>query len=149
MLPGDLQAEAAAWEELEFLRGWWDQTDEGRVCPHCGVVGRFIFLNPREGSPRRTRTGRPTVRRVWKCGACRRQFTALTGPRLAGTRLPIRVWSALLFRWIEIVEEEGRRPTVKDVAAVHPSLRGNEAWRAYYRIQDAPDGDFLTTYRDW
>lgn len=60
-------------------------------CPHCAAAGRFYFLAPRNPDGRLTRTGRPSARRLWTCGTCRRKFSVLTGTVLAGTKLPLRV----------------------------------------------------------
>ena len=62
------------------------------TCPHCAATDRTYLLTPLNGGDRRTRTGSPTARRVWKCGACRRQFSVLTGTVLQGTRVPLPAW---------------------------------------------------------
>jgi hypothetical protein len=85
-------AAAEAYELLERLR--WDGPPT--TCPHCGAVGRCYFLRPRAGSSRPTRTGAPTVRRVWKCATCRRQFSVLSGTIFEGTRLGLPVWVAVV-----------------------------------------------------
>ncbi|MGI8678574.1 MAG: transposase [Jatrophihabitans sp.] len=80
--------EIDAYLLLERLR-WKD----GLVgCPHCGVDGRSYMLRPADGRSRPTRVGSRSVRRVWKCGKCRRQFSVLTGTVLAGTRISLRSW---------------------------------------------------------
>ena len=79
--------EATAWQVFEQLR--WNGSPTR--CPHCASEQRCYFLRP-ASTARRTRTGRPTARRVWKCGACRRQFSVLTGTVLEGTRLPLTSW---------------------------------------------------------
>jgi hypothetical protein len=84
--------EAAAYELLERLR--WGGAP--RACPHCGAAGRSYFLRPRHAATRVTRTGTPTARRVWKCGACRRQFSVLVGTIFEGTRIAIRTWVAVV-----------------------------------------------------
>lgn len=53
----------------------------GRRCPHCGERRRHRRL---EG--RRHRPG------LFKCGACRRQFTATVGTFFHGSHLPLRKW---------------------------------------------------------
>ena len=63
--------EAAAWEYVEELR-WNGQA----VCPRCGSENVF-FMAPRKAETRKTRTGTVTHRRVWRCRACKRQFTVL------------------------------------------------------------------------
>ena len=61
--------EAAAYKFLEELR--WDDKP---VCPHCGSINDHYFLNP-QGEGRKTRTGKVSARRVWKCKDCRKQFS--------------------------------------------------------------------------
>lgn len=75
-------------ELFESLR-WPD----GPVCPHCGAA-RAHFLRPADGTSRATRTGARSTRRVWKCGACRRQFSVLSGTVFHGSRVGARTWLA-------------------------------------------------------
>ncbi len=84
--------EAAAYAYLEELR--WHGSP---VCPHCGNEGRCYFLNPANGKDRATRTGKPTQRRLWKCGACRKQFSVLTDTIMHGTKIPVRTWVFVIF----------------------------------------------------
>jgi transposase-like protein len=84
--------EAAAYQYLEELR--WHGSP---VCPHCGNADRCYFLNPTNGKSRATRTGKPTQRRLWKCGACRRQFSVLTDTVMHGTKIPVRTWVFVIF----------------------------------------------------
>jgi transposase-like protein len=60
------------------------------VCPHCGS-DRAYFLQPRTPD-RYTRTGHATQRRVYKCAACRKQFSVLIGTIFEGTKIPIYKW---------------------------------------------------------
>src|SRR5438309_11768288 len=65
--------EEAAYGLLEELR--WPT---GPVCPHCGH-DKAYFLTPKDKAGRRTGPGaKRSVRRVWKCAKCRRQFSVLT-----------------------------------------------------------------------
>ena len=66
---------------------------DGPVCPHCGAGGAY-FLRPADGTSRATRSGGRSGRRVWKCRACRRQFSALTGTVFHGSRLSAGTWLA-------------------------------------------------------
>ncbi|MEX0756089.1 MAG: IS1595 family transposase [Actinomycetota bacterium] len=84
--------EAAAYEYLEELR--WNGSP---VCPHCGNEDRCYFLKPANGKSRATRTGKQTQRRLWKCGACRKQFSVLTDTVMHGTKIPVRVWVFVIF----------------------------------------------------
>ncbi|MFN2562239.1 MAG: transposase [Jatrophihabitans sp.] len=90
-LPSEPRTEAAAYELLERLR-WGGGAPS---CPHCGAGGRSHYLAPAAGTSRPTRTGTRSERRVWKCGACRRQFSVLVGTVLQGTRISVRTWVAV------------------------------------------------------
>lgn len=78
--------EEEAWKLVERIR-WPD----GPVCPHCGAVGSAYFLTPEQGE-RVTRTGKKTVRRLWKCADCRKQFSVLVGSIFEGTKIPLSKW---------------------------------------------------------
>jgi transposase-like protein len=85
-------SEADAYEFLEGLR--WD----GQVtCPHCRSVSEHYFLRPANGSARKTRTGSASERRVWKCAACRRQFSVLTATALHSSKVRVATWINLVF----------------------------------------------------
>ena len=88
-----LKTEADAYLLLEKLR-WGGSPD---ACPKCGTVGRTYFLNPANGTSRKTRTGNVSERRVWKCGHCKRQFSVLTDTIFHGTKIPIVTWLLVIF----------------------------------------------------
>jgi transposase-like protein len=102
--------EAEAYELLERLR--WDGAPSR--CPHCGTEGPFYYLRPRGGPTRRTRTGSPTERRVWKCGHCRRQFSVLNGTVFESTRLPIRTLIDIMDEW-----SPGPAPSARELSHRH------------------------------
>lgn len=89
-MPRSPATEAAAYELLERLR--WGGAPP--ACPKCGAPGPCYFLRPAAGRSRATRTGASTARRVWKCGACRQQFSVLAGTVLQGSRISLRAWIA-------------------------------------------------------
>ncbi len=68
------QSETEARKYIEALR-WPD----GRVCPHCGVVGAE-YATKREGR--------------YRCGAkeCRKDFTTTTGTVMEATHIKLNVW---------------------------------------------------------
>ena len=66
----------AARAYLEQLR--WP---EGPVCPHCGVVGESTAL---QGAKHRVG--------VYKCNACRKQFTVTVGTVFEKSKVPLRKW---------------------------------------------------------
>ncbi|MGH9275584.1 MAG: transposase, partial [Acidimicrobiales bacterium] len=69
-----IKSEGDAYKLIEDVR--WGDTPE---CPHCGSTERISFLTPANGVSRKTRTGKVSERRLWFCGACRKQFTVLVG----------------------------------------------------------------------
>lgn len=72
------QNEAAAFAHLEKLL-WAD----GVVCPHCGVVDRAGKLNGVKGKNGKARLG------LWKCYACRSQFTVRVGTVFESAHIPL------------------------------------------------------------
>jgi transposase-like protein len=64
---------------------------DGPVCPHCkNRKEKAIYaLQPKEGS--KTRKG------VYKCGACRKQFTVRVGTIFEDSHLPISKWLMAIF----------------------------------------------------
>jgi transposase-like protein len=91
-LADSLRTQADAYRYLERLR-WGGRP----ICPHCGSVDKHYFLTPANGKSRKTRTGAKSERRVWKCAACRKQFTVLVGTIFHGTKIPIPVWLLVIF----------------------------------------------------
>ena len=68
---------------LESIR-WPD----GRICPHChNKDDKPIYaLVPKSGSKRPGRQG------LYKCGACRRQFTVTVNTIFADSHIPLSKW---------------------------------------------------------
>ncbi len=59
--------------------------------------GPLLLPEARQRRPRRTRTGSAAQRRLRKCGACRKQFSVLTGTIMHGTKIPVRTWVFVMF----------------------------------------------------
>jgi transposase-like protein len=76
----------SAREYLERLR----RPDE-IPCPHCGDADRTTALRPREGSRRPARPG------LWKCLACRKQFTVTVGTVFEGSHVPLHKWLRAIY----------------------------------------------------
>lgn len=70
----------AAREFLEQTR--WPN---GPICPHCDSGGAYK-LSPKPISKRPVRKG------VYKCKACRKQFTITVGTIFEGSHIPLRKW---------------------------------------------------------
>ena len=58
----------------------------GPVCPHCQNTGRIYKL---EGKSHR--------RGLYKCGACRKQFTVTIGTIFEGSKIPLEKWFAAIY----------------------------------------------------
>lgn len=87
-----LRNESDAWLFMEELR--WGTN--GPTCSHCGNVGAS-FVQPTNGVSRKIRTGAETMRRVWRCLSCRKQFSVLTGTVFHGTKVALRTWVMVVF----------------------------------------------------
>jgi transposase-like protein len=86
-----ITSEADAYVYIEGLR--WNGHP---VCAHCGS-DRVNLLNPANGLDRATRTGTRSQRRVWKCYACRKQFSVTTGTIFHGTKVSLEIWAFIFF----------------------------------------------------
>ena len=74
-----------AYKFLESIR-WKNDVP----CPHCGKGGAK-FIAPQNGK-RRTSSGKPTDRRIWRCGACGKHFSVLFGTIFEGSRVSLSKW---------------------------------------------------------
>jgi transposase-like protein len=123
-----LETEADAYEYLEELR-WAGKP----FCPHCGDSERCYFLQPKDGSDsRKTRTGTRSQRRVWKCGACRKQFSVLTGTIFHGTKIPLRKWLFVIFEMCASKNGVAAREIERKY-----DLTAKSAWFMLHRIREA------------
>ncbi len=78
-------SEEEAYKFLEATR--WEN---GVLCPHCQNTGAD-FIEPENGE-RKTRTGKVTYRRVWRCQNCKKQFSVLVGTIFEDSRIPLSKW---------------------------------------------------------
>ena len=83
--------EEEAYKFLESIR--WEN---GVVCPHCKNIGAN-FIESKNGY-RKTRTGKKTYRRIWRCHSCKKQFSVLVGTIFEGSKIP-------LFKWLLAIHE--------------------------------------------
>jgi transposase-like protein len=126
-LADKLRTEGDAYRYLEELR--WN----GRpLCPHCGSVGEHYFLTPANGKSRRTRTGAPSERRVWKCRDCRKQFSVLTGTIMHGSKVPVRTWLFVIFEACSSKNGIAAREVERKYG-----LCPRTAWHLLHRIREA------------
>lgn len=128
-----IRTEGDAYKFLEELR--WDGEP---VCPHCGCVGRAYFLNPANGSSRKTRTGSVSERRVWKCADCRKQFSVLTGTVFHGSKISVRKWVFVVFEMCSSKNGVSAREIERKYG-----LTAKSAWFMLHRIREAMKRDPL------
>lgn len=109
---------AAARAYLESIR--WPN---GPVCPHCGHAKVYAI----------ERSGTSTVRPgLYKCAACRRQFTVTLKTVLDGTRLPLQTW----IRAVELLCQSRRGLTVSQLCD-QLQVSYQTAWKILARVRDA------------
>lgn len=127
-LASRVQTEADAYLLLEELR-WGGEPD---ACPKCGEVGRCYYLKPANGESRKTRTGSVSERRVWKCGACRKQFSVLTDTIFHGTKISLRTWLMVIFEMCSAKNSVSAWEISRKYGITNES-----AWHMLHRIREA------------
>ncbi len=126
-LAAQVPSEFDAYLFLERLR-WQD----GVVCPHCASVAKHYELTPANGRSRKTRTGKLSERRVWKCRDCRKQFSVLTGTIFHGTKIPVRTWLFVIFEMCASKNGVAAREVERKY-----ELTAKTAWFMLHRIREA------------
>ena len=76
-----LQHEDAAFAYVE-AKLW----PNGPVCPHCGRVGEAGKLQGKSVRPG-----------LWKCYACRKQFTVKIGTVFEASHVPMHIWLQVIY----------------------------------------------------
>jgi transposase-like protein len=62
------------------------------VCPHCGVIGQAGRLSGQRAKPSRVYPeGKPIIG-LWKCYACRKQFTVRMKSIFESSHVPLHIW---------------------------------------------------------
>jgi transposase-like protein len=106
----------AAAEYLEGIR-WPD----GPACPHCGEAERVNRLG-----------GAAKTRRVFKCYACRKQFTVMVGTIFESSHVPLNKWLAAFY--LLCASKKGM-----SAHQLHRMLKVTykTAWFMFHRIREA------------
>lgn len=87
-----LQNEEAAFAYVE-AKLW----PAGPVCAHCGVIDRAGKLTGlRTKASKKNPDGKPVVG-LWKCYACREQFTVRVGTVFESSHVPLHVWLQVIY----------------------------------------------------
>ncbi len=133
-----VENEHDAYLLLEELR--WHGTP---VCSHCGH-NKAYFLKPKNGTSRGTGRkhddgGRTmSVRRVWKCARCRKQFSVLTGTIFHGTKVALSDWLTVMVLMCSAKNGISSRE-VERLIDVTPET----AWYMLHRLREAMKRDPL------
>ncbi len=106
------------------------------VCPHCGH-DKAYFLTPKGGT---RGTGRPkpdgkrtqSVRRVWKCAKCRKQFSVLTNTIFHGTKVSLRTWLMVIVQ----MSSAKNGISARDVERMH-GVTPQTAWFMLHRLRES------------
>ena len=104
---------------LEEIR-WPD----GPVCPHCKIPEPYRIT-------RKTRT-KNRIDSLYKCRACRRQFTVTVGTIFEGSKIPIRKWFAAIYTMCAF-KRGVSAPQIK----IQAKVTYKSAWSMCYRIREA------------
>jgi transposase-like protein len=126
-----VQDEHDAYLLLEALR--WKGPP---VCPHCGH-DKAYFLTPQGGA---RGTGKPkldgkrtqSVRRVWKCARCRKQFSVLSGTILHGTKVSLRTWLMVMVQ----ISSTKNGVSAREVERMH-GVTSETAWFMLHRLRES------------
>lgn len=81
--------EQAAFEALEAIMWTGGQPE---ACPHCGVVGKARRLASQKTKPSKKHPNGKPVYGLWKCYACRSQFTVRKGTVFEESHLELHLW---------------------------------------------------------
>src|SRR6266478_8413048 len=111
--------EQAAYAYVEAIV-WPD----GRVCPHCGVIGNSGLLRGKS-----TRIG------VYKCYACRKPFTVKIGTIFEASHVPMHMWLQAIVLMCASKKGISRNQLHRTLGV---TLR--TAWHLSHRIRLAMDG---------
>lgn len=105
-----------AREHLEKLR-WPD----GPVCPHCGVIDNATKL-----SGKTTRPG------LYKCNACRQQFTVTVGTLFERSHVPLNVWFQAVYFLCSSKKGMSAHQLHRMIGVTYKT-----AWFMFHRIREA------------
>lgn len=137
-LSDQVQDETDGYVLLEDLR--WHGTP---VCAHCGH-DKAYFLKPTNGIARSTGMKKPdgkrtqSVRRVWKCAKCRKQFSVLTGTIFHGTKVSLRTWLMVMVQ----MSSAKNGISAREVERMH-GVTPETAWYMLHRLRESMKRDPL------
>lgn len=98
---------------------------DGVICPHCGTVDEAYRIE-------RKTPNKNAVRRLWKCRACKRQFTATVGTIFEGSHVPLNKWFAAIFLLCSSKKGHSAHQIHRELEVTYKT-----AWFMLHRIRNA------------
>lgn len=117
-----LTDEGAAQQALADLR-WPD----GVACPLCDG-GKKVY----EVTYDKTARGKETVRKQWKCGACRKKFSVTSRSIFEGSHIRVGQWIYAIFRMCS-----GKKGVSANELAREMEITVRSAWFMCHRVREA------------
>ena len=116
-----LTDEAAAQQALADLR--WPN---GVVCPLC-EGGKKVYEVAYKAA-----NGKPTVRKQWKCGACRKKFSVTSGSIFEGAHIPVGKWIYAIFLMCSSKKGVSANQLARELEVTYKT-----AWFMCHRVREA------------
>lgn len=123
-----LTDEAAAQQALADLR--WP--DGNIVCPHDGCEGGKKVYEVAYSRKAKDGSEIVSVRRQWKCGACRKKFSVTTGSIFEGAHVPVGKWIYAIFLMCSSKKGVSANQLSRDLDITYKS-----AWFMCHRVREA------------
>src|SRR5947209_4954747 len=92
----------------------------GPVCPHCGDAERKHYKLPNK------------TRRLWKCAACRKQFTVTVGTIFESSHIPLHKWLLAFYLLCSSKKGMSAHQLHRMVGVTYKT-----AWFMFHRIREA------------
>lgn len=125
-----------AWspeEALDFFEAM--RWPDGPVCPKCGATEPYVFHRMVDKAKMRTR-------KLYKCRACKRQFTATLGTIFEDSHIPLNKWIGAMFMIVGSKKGVSAHQLRRQLwTAEHPGAY-KSAWFMFHRIREAMQDKF-------
>ena len=92
---------------------------EGAVCPHCRETEKQYRL-----------TGKTTRKGLWKCGACRKQYTVKVGTIFEDSHIPLTKWLMVIYMMCSSKKGISAKQVQRSIGVSYKS-----AWHLCHRIR--------------
>lgn len=122
-----LTDEAAAQEAFANLR--WPN---GEVCCSLCEGGKKVYEVKYVRRDARTGEVKPSVRKQWKCGACRQKFSVTSGSIFEGSHIPVGKWIYAVYMMCTHKKGVSAAQIARELNVTHKS-----AWFMLHRVREA------------